>query len=95
MQKEGKEAGSERELSTVAHIKPAALYKVDEIAVILRCGKTNVYDLLRRGDLASTRIGTGRMGLRVMGSDLLAFLESRKEGGPKPQGTFKFLKLRT
>ena len=46
------------------------------------------------GDLARTKVGAGKKGLRVMGSDLLAFLESRREEGPKPQGTFKYLKMR-
>ena len=39
-----------------------------EVADQLRCGKTNVYDLMERGDLATTRTGAGRKGLRVMGA---------------------------
>jgi excisionase family DNA binding protein len=72
-------------------IDPDSLYFPAEIAARLRCGKTNVYDLIKKGELAVTRIGSGRSGLRVKGSDLTAFLDARKEGGPKPKGRFKLL----
>lgn len=67
------------------------LYVPVEVAAFLRCGKTNVYDLLTAGDLAVTRVGAGKKGLRVRGSDLRAFLDDRKNGGPSPTGNFKHL----
>jgi hypothetical protein len=72
-------------------IEPDRLYLVAEVAAILRCGKTNVYDLLGEGSLARTTIGVGSKGLRVRGSDLLAFLDARRDGGPSPKGSFKYL----
>jgi Helix-turn-helix domain len=74
-----------------SRIDAAALYTPDEVAVLLGCSRTNAYDLLMSGDLAKRPIGAGKKGFRVMGSDLLAFLDARKEGGPKPQGSFKYL----
>jgi hypothetical protein len=76
------------------NIEPDRLYLVAEVADILRCGKTNVYDLLGEGSLARTTIGAGKKGLRVRGSDLLAFLDARREGGPSPRGSFKYLKAK-
>ncbi len=73
-------------------INPDTLYVPAEVAGMLRCGKTNVYDLIKSGDLAVTKIGAGSAGMRVKGSALQAFLEARTEGGPKPKGRFKFLK---
>jgi excisionase family DNA binding protein len=73
-------------------IEPDRLYLVAEVAGILRCGKTNVYDLLNEGSLARTAIGAGNKGMRVRGSDLLAFLDARREGGPIARGSFKYLK---
>jgi hypothetical protein len=75
-------------------IEPDRLYLVAEVADILRCGKTNVYDLLGAGTLARTTIGAGKKGLRVRGSDLLAFLDSRRAGGPRPLGSFKYLNVK-
>lgn len=74
-----------------SRIDPAALYTPNEVAVLLGCSRTNAYDLLVSGDLAKVPIGAGKKGFRVMGSDILAFLDSRKEGGPSPQGSFKYL----
>ena len=34
--------------------------------------------------MASIKIGAGQKGIRVKGADLLAFVESRREGGPSP-----------
>jgi len=76
------------------NIEPDRLYLVAEVADILRCGRTNVYDLLSEGALARTTIGAGKRGMRVRGSDLLAFLDSRREGGPSPKGAFKYLRAR-
>jgi hypothetical protein len=73
-------------------IDPDTLYTAAEILVFLKCGPANVYDLLRSGDLAVTKIGAGKGGLRVKGSDLSAFLESRRSGGPRPKSAFKYLK---
>jgi excisionase family DNA binding protein len=72
-------------------IEENAIYTPAEVAGLLRCGKSNVYNLIGTGDLAVTRIGAGKKGFRVRGSDITAFLDSRKEGGPSPQGSFKHL----
>jgi excisionase family DNA binding protein len=72
-------------------IEPNAIYTVAEVAARLRCGKTNVYDLISQRDLAVIRIGAGRGGIRVMGSDLLAFLASRREGGAEPKKKYRHL----
>lgn len=75
-------------------IDPDALYTVLEAADRLRCGRSNLYDLLETGELAVTRIGAGRMGLRVRGSDLIAFLDARRDGGPVDRGSsFRYLRL--
>lgn len=76
-----------------ARIEMDALYKPAVVASFLSCGKTNVYELLNSGELARTRIGAGISGVRVKGSDIAAFIDSRREGGPQPRGTFKYLKL--
>jgi Helix-turn-helix domain len=84
-------AALERQLKGSSRIEPDVLYSVTEVARFLGCGKSNAYDLLLSGDLAKTPIGAGRKGLRVRGSDLLHFLDSRREGGPAPRGSFKHL----
>lgn len=73
-------------------IDPDTLFTAQEAAERLRCGKTNVYDLWESGELAVTNTGAGKKGKRVRGSDLIAFLDSRKEGGPQPKSRFKHLK---
>jgi len=35
------------------------IYTTDEVAAWLRCSKTNVYDLMARGEIAVTRTGLG------------------------------------
>lgn len=73
-------------------IDPEALYTALEAAQRLRCGKTNVYDLWDSGELAVTRTGTGKRGMRVSGADLIHFLQSRRSGGPAPKVRYKHLK---
>jgi hypothetical protein len=77
---------------STSRIEPDVLYTPSEVGDLLGCSRTNAYDLLMSGELAKTCIGAGKKGIRVMGSDILAFLESRKEGGPSPKGSFKYLK---
>jgi excisionase family DNA binding protein len=48
------------------------LLTVDEAAARLSLGKTKVYELLMRGDLASVRIGVAR---RIPASALEAYVE--------------------
>jgi hypothetical protein len=74
-------------------LEPDYLYVPSEVADYLRCGKANVYNLMSTGALAVTKIGAGSKGLKVKGSDILLFLDDRKEGGPSPKGNYKFLKL--
>ena len=77
----------------VPTIAPGALYTAKEVADRLRCAVSTVYDLAGSDALAVIRIGAGRKGLRFRGSDVNAFLESRREGGPQPRMTFKRLGL--
>jgi excisionase family DNA binding protein len=44
---------------------------VPEVAALLRCGRNQAYQLVRRGDLYAARVGRG---LRVPKSALLAYL---------------------
>ena len=74
-------------------IDPDELYTPREAAERLRCSQENVYGLLESGELAVTRTGVGGKGYRVHGADLQAFLDARREGGPRPKGNFKYLKL--
>ena len=57
-------------------------YKVKEVAEQLRCSPSNVYDLVRDGHLAALRVGSTKRGIRIIGSDILAFVKSRTTGGP-------------
>jgi hypothetical protein len=90
---EAKIASLEATQSQPLRIDPDTVYTPAEVSLFLRCGKTNVYDLLTSGDLAVTRVGAGKHGLRVIGADLSAFLQSRKTGGPAPKSAFKYLKI--
>lgn len=74
-------------------LEPDRIYTIAEVAAWLRCSSTNVYDLMSAGELAFTRIGAGRKGFRVRGSDLLSFLDARKEGGPRPAPRYARLGL--
>lgn len=77
-----------------ARIEPLRLYDPAEAAALLGCSRANLYNLMQSGALARRAIGAGKKGFKVMGSDLLAFLDSRKEGGPAPEGSFKYLPRR-
>jgi hypothetical protein len=58
-------------------IEPDRLYRVNELIEILRCSKTNAYDLITRGDIRRTSVGSRGKGFRVRGSEILRFLEAR------------------
>jgi excisionase family DNA binding protein len=73
-------------------IDPDMLYTANEAADRLRCSPANVYALLETGELAVTRTGAGRKGLKVKGASIVAFLEERTEGGPAPRMRFKHLR---
>jgi len=73
-------------------INPDRYYRPSEVASVLGCGKTNVYDLIAHRDLACTRIGAGNGGIRIHGAALLEFLRSRTEGGPTPKIKLKNLR---
>lgn len=75
-------------------INPKTLYEVKHVARRLRCGDKNVYLLIHSGKLAALRVGPTGKGYRVLGSDLIAFIEANKEGGPGPEMTYKHLNLR-
>lgn len=73
-------------------INPTELYTVQEVTEFLKCGKSTVYNLVGSGALAVTKIGAFGGGVRVMGSDIEAFLGSRKSGGPQPKMNLKYVK---
>ena len=63
-------------------IEPDRLYKPSEVAARLRCGKGNVHDLADSNLIRHHLIGTdGHMRPRFRGSDILAFLCAKEEGG--------------
>jgi Helix-turn-helix domain len=70
-------------------IQPSALYKIEAVSKLLGCGKTNVYDLVNSRALAHVPIGSGKKGIRIQGSDILSFIQSRKVGGPRSSLTEK------
>lgn len=74
-------------------IEADKLYVPKEVAEFLRCGTTNVYDLATAKAVAVTRIGVGKGGLRIKGSDLLEFLDARRTEGPQPKTGYKLLGL--
>ncbi len=74
-------------------IEPQALYTVKEAAVRLRCQAANLYMLVESQTLASIRVGAGRGAIRILGSDLLTFLSSRRVGGPQTKMALKRLGL--
>lgn len=78
--------------AVLSRIASTALYTPQEVADILRCGKSNVYELITSGELAVIRVGAGKHGMRIKASDIDAFLESRRTGGPTAPGGFKHLK---
>jgi excisionase family DNA binding protein len=77
----------------MSSVVPECFYRPKEVAAILNCSQTNVYDLMRSGQLARTKIGAGKTGFRVRGSDLMNFIEQNTEGGPSPKMSFKYLRL--
>lgn len=72
-------------------VNPDKLYKANEVASFLSCSTQNVYDLMTRREIATTRVGANNKGLRVRGAALIAFLDERTDGGPRPTGKFKHL----
>ncbi len=74
-------------------IEPGAIYTVKEVAERLRCESSNVYNLVESKTLATVRVGNGGAGIRILGSDLLAFVTSRRQGGHAPRMALKRLGL--
>ena len=56
-------------------VDPEMSFKPREVADVLNCSLTNVYDLMRSGQVARTKVGPGKKGYRVCGSDLIAFIK--------------------
>ena len=77
----------------MSEINPSELYTVKEVIGLMKCGKSTVYNLINSQELASIRIGAFGGGVRVMGSDIEAFLGSRKTGGPQPKMASAFWSL--
>src|SRR5665647_3928712 len=57
-------------------------YTSEEIASLLKVSKLTVYDLIKKGDLPSYRVGKQ---MRVDGADLEAYKERTKSGHPRVQ----------
>jgi excisionase family DNA binding protein len=90
---ESRLAALERETDNKAQvIDPDRIYTVAEVCAILACGKSNLYDLLKSGNLARINVGSGMAGVRVRGRDITAFINSRRTGGPAPTITLKNLR---
>jgi hypothetical protein len=86
------EALEQERLRAGTAIVSSRLYTVFEACQILQCGKSNVYDLLNNQMIARIDVGVGKSGVRILGRDLLAFIESRRSGGPQSTITFKHLR---
>lgn len=55
---------------------PVQLYRIVEVARVLGCGRTQVYELIAAGELRTVRMGVGGKGdLRVREDDLEAWIE--------------------
>lgn len=61
------------EETSTARALPRALYEVTEVADYLRVSKTQVYELIRQGSLASIKIGRLR---RITSDAIAAYLDS-------------------
>jgi excisionase family DNA binding protein len=91
---EGRVSELERLISgSTRAVEPDRLYQVQDVAGYLGCGKTNVYDLIATRKLGVIRVGKGSKGYRVRGSDLLAFMDASRQGGPKPRMSLKNINL--
>jgi excisionase family DNA binding protein len=51
---------------------------VPEVADVLKLSKSKVYALIERGEMPVVRIGKS---VRILASDLVAWINSRREGG--------------
>jgi hypothetical protein len=60
-------------------ILPNGVYSPCEVAALLKCGITALYEYIREDQIKSFRIGDGkkRPHIRVKGSDLLEFIKNR------------------
>ncbi len=64
-------------------MKESISYTTEEIAHILKVSKLTVYDLIKKGDLPSYRVGRQ---IRVDAHDLEAYKEQAKSGNPLNKG---------
>lgn len=70
------------------------LLTVEAVAEVLCCAKSTVYELVALGKLAGFRIGPRRGGVRISEDDLLAYLESCRQGPPEQKPRQRTPKLR-
>lgn len=61
------------EQTPIDHLEP--VYTVDEVAHYLKCSTGLVYKLINRGEIRSTRVGTGL--IRIPESALTEILDKR------------------
>jgi excisionase family DNA binding protein len=57
------------------------LLSVQQVATRLRISRGSVYELVKRGDLAVHRVGSGRGTIRISEADLQAYLSRCRSGG--------------
>lgn len=76
----------------MSEIRPTELYTVKEVTEFLKCGKSTVYNLINSQAIAVIKIGALGGGIRIMGSDIGAFLDSQKSGGPQPKMNLKYVR---
>lgn len=55
------------------------MFRVSEVATLLRVSRTCVYQLVDSGKLGCFRIGIGRGAIRISQDDLTSFVEASRE----------------
>jgi excisionase family DNA binding protein len=80
MQRTAKEQGAEetKPMPSPAEVKDKELLSAEEMAVVLGCGRTTAYSLLRTGEIPSF---TFRRLRRVRRQDIDAYVEERLGAG--------------
>jgi putative molybdopterin biosynthesis protein len=63
---------------TIETIMESTLLTADDVAKLLRIKKYTVYELIKRGELPSSKVGKQ---VRILQPDIDCYLESRKTGG--------------
>ena len=75
-------------LEELPPVIPHQIYLPLEVAKRLRVGKSHLYALIAKGELRVIRVGKC---IRIRGSDITAYEDSRADGGPTPSMNYKYL----